>query len=216
MGAIIGVTVSVEDNEQQYDELLQALTEKAAHVDIGIHPVSGEELIMIATTHEFGATIEHPGGQPYIIVDARKRPKKQTRDQRSSFTPLGDGKEMIFLKKGQKGMGVTKPHTINIPQRSFIRSTIDEHRGEYERLVQAFWNDILDGEITPKQALSEIGETVQADIQNKIQSGIDPANKPETIRRKGSDKPLVDTGAMLQSIRYEVKSADEQTVASSS
>lgn len=93
----------------------------------------------------------------------------------------------------------------NIPQRSFIGSSIDELRPELKELSKKLQGQILVGKLTTKQALGLLGEKVKAHIINKINSGIDPGNAPETIIRKGSTTPLIDTGQLKQSITYKVE-----------
>lgn len=210
-GPIISMKIDISDSDPGFKEFLDRITDDASHVDIGVHSTSGEKLVMIATVHEFGTTIHHPGGQPFIIVDSRSH-SGENRDRRSAYLPLDGGKEMIFLKKGSKGMGVTKPHDIVIPARSFVRSTMDENRGEYEMAGDHLWNQILEGEVTMHEALTILGQKIQGDIQEKIILISEPPNSPETIRRKGSDNPLVDTGRLGGSIRYVVKDARDQPV----
>ena len=198
-------SATVEDRDLGMDALMREIRTTADHVDIGVHADEGEELVKIAAAHEYGATINNPGGQPYIIVDARKHGSRETRKQRSGYAPLADGKEIIFLKKGQKGMGVTKPHTIVIPMRSYIRSTVDENAEKYQQAAAGLIERIVDGTLDKFTALQVMGETIQADIKRKIRTIKSPALKPETIRRKGSDQPLIDHGILLNSIRYVVK-----------
>lgn len=215
-GPIASVGINIEkDDRRQYDQLIKRLTVKASHVDIGVHSFSGEGMVVVASANEFGATINHPGGQPFIIVDETKTAKgraRMGRQQRSARVPLEGGKVLIFLKKGKKGMGVTKPHTIIIPARSFIRSTMDMRRAFYEALAQRQWNSVLDGHRDVEQALALIGEQVQGDIQNTIVALSDPPNAPATIRAKGSENPLVDQGALGLAIRYAVKTSQGQIV----
>lgn len=209
---IIEIKIDIQDDTRVYNDLVDRLTSKISHVDIGVHSISGERLVAIAGAHEFGAEIQHPGGQPFIIVDARKRGGRQSRKDRSNFLPLSNGKEMIFLKKGKKGMGVTKPHEIIIPARSFIRSTVDQNRAKYQESAQAEWQDILDGKKTMRQALSILGEEIEVDIKMKIRSNIPPELKAETVRRKGSDTSLIDKGVLVNSIRYAVKTRTNNIV----
>jgi hypothetical protein len=51
-----------------------------------------------------------------------------------------------------------------------------------------------------------IGMRVVGDIQDRISDGIPPPNSPITIARKGSSKPLIDSGQLRQSISFEVRS----------
>lgn len=95
--------------------------------------------------------------------------------------------------------------TVNIPSRSFIRSTADEKRTQWNNLADAVIGRILALRSTPEQALSLLGEQAQADIKQKITSLREPPNDAATIRRKGSSNPLIDTGAMRNAIRYAVR-----------
>ena len=202
---LISVKIEHVDKDQRYWDLIRELEETAVHVDIGIHPVSGEEMVMIASTQEFGATIQNPGGQPFFIT---KDPKWASVP---NAAPLDDGSTMVFMAKGKPG-ALTKPHTIEIPARPFIRSTVDEKRDEYGEEMQKFWQMILDAKIGVQQALSLMGQRVESDVKAKIVSIKTPPNAPSTIRKKGVDNPLVDTGKMLNSVRYAVKNVHEQVV----
>ena len=48
--------------------------------------------------------------------------------------------------------------------------------------------------------LDLVGRVAAADIQTKISSIYSPPLSPITIRRKGSSKPLIETGLMLASV----------------
>lgn len=91
-----------------------------------------------------------------------------------------------------------------IPQRSFLRATIDEHAPDIRRLILAVAARALDGAITPAQALDQIGSKVAGWVQTRIDQGIAPPLKPETIARKGSSKPLVNVGQIKAAITWKV------------
>ena len=97
--------------------------------------------------------------------------------------------------------------TINAPERSFIRATVDKERDKYFRLQERFVDALYQGKIEPKKALGVLGEQAKADIQRTIAAGVPPANAESTIKRKGSSKTLVDTGALRQAIDYEIRGA---------
>lgn len=133
----------------------------------------------------------------------------------------------ITLKVGVVGPGATNSHDTEsgltnaalavihefgapgagIPERSFIRSTIDMNRHEYmDVLLPKLVRGILEGRFSFYQALELLGQRMAADIKKRITegAGIPPALQPETIDRKGSDRPLVDTGRLLGAITYAV------------
>ena len=160
---IVTVDVGIEDSDPGYRKFLEHLDDSATHVDIGIHPVSGEEMVVIASAHEFGAI-------------------------------------------------AGKNYKTEIPARPFIRSTVDERRDIYAENGKRLWQRILDKEITIFEGLSLLGQLVEGDIRKKIIELREPINAPATIARKGSDNPLIDTGAMVNSIRYAVKTKEERVI----
>jgi hypothetical protein len=95
--------------------------------------------------------------------------------------------------------------TRYIPARSFIGSTSDEKRNDWSQLVDRLFSGILAGKLSGENAFRLLGEQAQSDIQQKVITLSEPPNSPQTIARKGSSNPLVDTGAMRAAIRYEVR-----------
>lgn len=87
----------------------------------------------------------------------------------------------------------------NIPQRSFLRATVEAGRRNYRQLFKKLSKKIVDGNMTKKEALGLIGLQVQSDVQGRITDGIDP----ELKSREGT--PLVDTGHLRRSITFEVE-----------
>jgi len=92
----------------------------------------------------------------------------------------------------------------HVPQRSFIRATVDLHTEEIQRLQQGLGLQIIRGEIDHTTALERLGIKVVAWVQNRIAAGIDPPNADSTIARKGSSKPLINTGQLRSSITHRV------------
>ena len=92
-----------------------------------------------------------------------------------------------------------------IPARSFIRSTCDAKRKQHLDLIRQLQSKILRGRITAKHALTQLGEVVSKDMVETINNGIDPVLKRQTIKRKGSSKPLVDTGRLKGAITHEIR-----------
>jgi hypothetical protein len=96
----------------------------------------------------------------------------------------------------------------NNPERSFLRATIEENKNKYAELEKKLIGRIIDGKITAEQALELIGQQAKSDVQTKIRTLRTPPNTAETIKRKGSSNPLIDTGQLRQSIDYVVNKAD--------
>lgn len=94
---------------------------------------------------------------------------------------------------------------LGVPERSFIRGYVDENKGQVQKWSKILAEQVLAGKLTTAQALELLGMKVQGGIQKRIADGIDPENKPSTIKRKGSSTPLIDTGQLRSAISYRVK-----------
>lgn len=92
----------------------------------------------------------------------------------------------------------------NIPERSFLRTGLQENGPKYVRFNKLNLVKILRGQMTAEKALGQLGEMAKADVQQKIRSGDFAPIQAETAARKGSSKPLIDTGQMVQSVSYEL------------
>lgn len=95
----------------------------------------------------------------------------------------------------------------DLPERSFLRSTMAERRQAYQELAAKVMRKVLAGDMTVEHALELIGLAAAGDVQETIEQGEFAPLAPETIRRKGSSKPLIDKGQLRQSITSEVRDA---------
>jgi hypothetical protein len=94
--------------------------------------------------------------------------------------------------------------TQNIPERSFIRSTMTANQAKYAKGLKRAFEAVLDNRIGPEQALGLVGLEVQKDIQARITELRDPPNADATVAAKGSSNPLIDTGRLRQSVTFDV------------
>lgn len=181
-----GVKVEFEEDTTKFDEIVRELTEGDEAVDVGVMGSAGSFAVMKASVHEYGAEIEHPGGTPYGY-------KTKAAEERN---------EVRFLKKGEGYLvlGETRPHTIVIPERSYLRSTIDDNYQEYYDQIEQDTGLLLDGKLTKAQMFDRLGVRAVGDVQVKIiEIKRPPLKRP---RKDGSSNPLVDTGAMGRSVTY--------------
>jgi len=89
-----------------------------------------------------------------------------------------------------------------IPERSFLRSGIADSEHGIRKLYEKMMPDVISKDLNIDVIQSLVGEFVVGNIVQKISEGIEPANAPSTIKRKGSSTPLIDTGHLRQSITY--------------
>ena len=185
--------------KQALNDELKKLTEGNQFVLVGIHEGEGStedggiSMAHLGAVHEYGATINHPGGTPYGYKTEDDAKKGSVR----------------FLKKGEGFMvlGVTDPHQIEIPARPWLAPGVEDGSEDYLKIIEhGIAND------TNKDAiLNQVGATAVSKAQEQINAVRNPPNAPSTIRKKGSANPLVDTKAMAQSVHYSLtdKKPDE-------
>ena len=92
-----------------------------------------------------------------------------------------------------------------IPERSFMRSTASEENENLGRLGNAQITECLEGKTSAHDVLATIGTYLQGKIVDKITDGEFEPNNENTVKHKGSSKPLIDTGQLRASITYEVR-----------
>jgi hypothetical protein len=167
---------------------------------------NGASVLDVAVWNNFGATINHPGGTPY---------KREMTNNGAAW--FGNAEHKVrFVKKSAKGadrLPVTKAHTINIPARPFMDNAVtrlqEDNAGDGAYIAK----QVVDGELPPEKALEQIGLLAVKAIQEAITDDAYEPNKPSTIAKKGSDKPLqggtANGGHLRQSVTYDFRDAGE-------
>lgn len=95
--------------------------------------------------------------------------------------------------------------TEHIPERSFLRAWFDENEAKCREAVKRMAEAVIAGKYQPDQALQLLAQRFVGEIQKRMAQGIPPPNAPSTIARKGSSKPLINTGQLRSSISYSVE-----------
>lgn len=109
---------------------------------------------------------------------------------------------MLFNEKGVENAGTN--HDIVIPERPVMAQTYDRTEADYVKLLRDGQADIYAGRATPRQIMNELGVRARGDLQKAIRDFDDPGNAESTIAKKGVDNPLIDTGAAMQAVNFEV------------
>ena len=92
---------------------------------------------------------------------------------------------------------------VNIPPRPYFRGMIARKRKEWPKAIA----DLLKANgMDAETALDLAGAAIAGQLRQSITDLVAPPLKPATVRRKGFDKPLIDTGHMLASVDHEVTS----------
>lgn len=92
----------------------------------------------------------------------------------------------------------------NVPARPFLSRTTDQKKGWRNNVANAV--DRVFGGAEVMGELNAVGETMKTDIKNVFgQVAMFKRLKPSTIKKKGHNLPLLDSGALYDAIDYEVK-----------
>lgn len=190
------ITLDIQGFQELQDELMKEMNALKSDkvVTVGIHEEAGfvesGDITMagLGATHEFGAEIKHPGGTSYGYASKA----------------AADRDEVRFLKKGAGYMelGVTQPHNITIPARPWLEPGVASATPEVLATIQ----DGMEAGRSMDQILDAVGVVAAAKVKVYMTELKTPPNAASTIRKKGSSNPLIDTGAMRQSVTHQVSS----------
>jgi hypothetical protein len=92
--------------------------------------------------------------------------------------------------------------TRTIPERPFMRNAMRNNRRKYRQALLLSARKLILAETTSAIVLNKLGILAQGDIQHEITVLTTPPNAASTIKRKGSSKPLIDTGEMRQAVTW--------------
>jgi len=93
----------------------------------------------------------------------------------------------------------------NIPRRSFIRVPIENNIKEITKLIENNHRLVSENAMSAKVALDRIGIKAQNTIKESFRNNDWKPLKRATVKRKGSSRPLIDTGQLIGSISYIVE-----------
>lgn len=145
----------------------------------------------------FGFTDLTPEGKKYF------RELKKMTDMEIQVGFQGD-------QKYEDGTSIAQVAAINefgasdIPDRPFMRQSFENHEGELQAACDAAQRLVSSGG-SAEQALQQIGVVAKGLVQDEIVNGGFAPNAESTIKKKGSEQPLIDTGTMRQSVNFVVK-----------
>ena len=102
-----------------------------------------------------------------------------------------------------------KKRTLRIPERSFLRATVDADAAVMDVAKERVLDAVIAGKMTADEAADQYGFFVVGRIKKRIAGGIDPPNAALTVALKsrgtGSATPLVNTGQLINSITHKVR-----------
>lgn len=148
------------------------------------------------------------GGQPYLINNKGEIVflKKTSKLGQTALQAQGKPKAPKKADKEPKGyiraIGVTKPSRI--PPRPMLKQAALMHGEEWINASRDLAAMIVNGKLSVKQALGQLGALCAADIKDAISRRAYAPNSPLTIRKKGKNTPLIDTGALRSAVSFKV------------
>jgi len=107
-------------------------------------------------------------------------------------------------KLSSAGIAANHEFGLGVPERPFMRLTFEQRKDDIQRLTRELEKRVLEERMTTEQALAVLGSAAVGYIRSTIDAGVPPPLSPETIKRKGSSKTLIDTAQMKGDISYEV------------
>ena len=168
------------------------------HVNVGFlsgatYP-DGTPVAYIAAIQEFGGKAEIPEREQTIY---------RSINADGSFRKNGR-----FVKKKSSNFATSHlvgAHDIVIPPRPFMRNTIANNQSDWPKLLS---EALKKSGYNAINAVGVVGEGMVKQMQKEIIDMKTPPNSPATVRAKGFNNPLIDTGHMLDSVASEVKSGN--------
>ena len=137
-----------------------------------------------------------------IIEDKNKMPQiSQALQELENYdVQIGvfDDEEMILIAS------VHEYGSLNVPERSFIRSALDENHQRIDREKERLLGDVLDLRISAYRYYERLGQLMVNIIQERMDQVRTPPLQPETRENRTGSNPLVDTGELQSSIEYRV------------
>ncbi|NEZ47786.1 hypothetical protein FDF74_11400 [Clostridium niameyense] len=105
------------------------------------------------------------------------------------------------------GLHLKKSTTsIKIPERSYIRRTVEEKQNKMDKLIKEGLNELFSFQIEVDTLLNRIGQYLSDITKETLTEVSSPPNHPFTIEKKGGKaNPLIDTGRLRESITFKIE-----------
>lgn len=127
----------------------------------------------------------------------------------------GEKKKGVKKRKNESGVSVVmvaawnEYGTEHSPSRPFMRNTVRNGKDKIINHATNAVKRVIRGDGDASVLLNSVGAHTKGLMQQEIRNGEFAPNAPSTIAKKGSSKPLIDTGRMRQSVVYVIKQKGE-------
>ena len=110
----------------------------------------------------------------------------------------------VMDSKNATKAAINEYGTSKIPQRPFMRTAVSRHGKSWGEKSAKAVQSVMKG-MPISQATELVGMQMKADISSTLTNGPWTPNSALTIAKKGSSRPLIDTGELRASITYKVE-----------
>lgn len=178
---ITGLQQAQEALRKELEKIQSGYVTVGIHEDAGMIPDGDISMAHLGAVQHYGADINHPGGTRYVI---------------------GEDGMAKFVSNSFTGpvSGVTQAHQIKIPPRPWLDVGVASGTKEYLAVIA----EGVEKGLSSNTILNQIGVEAVGHVQQYIRDLKSPPNANSTKRKKGSDNPLIDTGSMMQSVKYTI------------
>ena len=98
-----------------------------------------------------------------------------------------------------------KYKNIIVPARPFMNNCILRNYNKWKNTTDLLLNNYLNGKINDFKILcNQMSLLMSGDLTMEIKLTNEPPNSPRTIKKKGFNKPLIDSGIAFNSVTSEV------------
>lgn len=92
-----------------------------------------------------------------------------------------------------------------IPKRAFVKPALKQNRLKYLRFAGRQITPVIRGRQTATRVWHLLGQEAVKDVKKYMVTAKFTALSEQTVKRKGSSRPLIDTGQLRQSVTYKIK-----------
>lgn len=210
----MGVTIKSTNNIPRLTKVLKELGKTSIKVGVfgedKYEYGNDADVLTIAYVHEFGTTIK-PRTADWLTIplipDAKGKSAGEFGDELFFYKQEEDNYGFLAREKGKNKVEnvFLLLKSVEIPERSFLRTGFDENIDKVTKKIEDMLNDVMDFGINPDVFTDAIGLEFAGLIQKHMKKLSSPPNSSITKGTKGSSNPLHDTGRLIGSIRHEVE-----------
>jgi hypothetical protein len=149
-----------------------------------------------AALKQIAADLSQPGKVRVGFLEGATYPDGQTVAEVAAYNEYG---RMVRGNVEESATGKGDLY-YQLP-RPFFRNMIDAKSGEWPEAVRL---NLKATKYNVPLTLGRVGEGIKGQLQQSIRDLVSPPLAESTIQKKGFDKPLIDTGHMINSAAWQV------------